>query len=306
MSKHSRLDPFPLASQDNSSTPTRDILVTSTSVITGAILGWALSALGATHFSQETLILILVALVSVPTAIVVIYLSYASFRATRSGYVDTVRFFSAVEGRIDGLIAQRATLLNRDEAYEAMTRAVDGAKSQVVLLATLFFDWEGHKRTYTTAVTHSQARERLFRALFDAIEREDLEYLRIFQLPPERHSQLTDVLKHDDLYRKEVDLILKIQPDHPERARLVLTEEATNASLVIIDRRQLFINIDIFDPIQRTFKSPYVIFVQDAGEDAFIELTNLITEITTRRYHPSKLDVGDDPDSHRSKTSQRL
>ena len=271
------------------SVPFRDILVTSVSVITGAVLGWALSVLGTTA-RESVMILILVAIISVPTAVVVIYLSFAGFAANRSTLYQTTAYLTALEERVNKLVSQQAKLLSREQAYDAMRHSVENARSQVVLLATVFFDWEAQRRTYATATQHSAAREALFKALFKAIEREDVEYIRIFQLPPERHNQFADVLNRDDLYREEVRLISLIQADHPERARLALTEECTNTSLVMIDRKHLFINIDLYDPVAKVFRSPYVIFIHDAEEGAFVEIGNLVTEITTRRYRATNLE----------------
>ncbi len=271
--------------------PVRDVLVATLSVIAGAVLGWALPTLkdcAGCSYKNELIVLIVLASVSLATGMIVIYLSYAGFEALRFTTKHTNDRLFAFEDRVEEMVKYQAKVLTRDQAYGAMKESVDCAKKQVVLLATLFFDWNAKRRTYTTATQFSKNRESLFESLFAAIKRPDIEYIRIFQLPRERHNEFEQVLDDDALYRKEVELISAIQQEHPERARLSLSEECTNMSLVLIDHKHLFINIDIYDSEQGTFRSPYVVFIQDATEVTFLGLDSLITQITSRVYHSNQ------------------
>ena len=260
--------------------PRKEIVITLVSILFGAILGWLVTYLFNNLVNKDAWVGLIIVISTAISTVTTLVFAFSLQARSRNMYRRIIRLAHTTEKHAEELISQKATLIPREMAYDALRKNITGAKRQVILLSYLMFDWDNHNRTFSPTREQRTERTRLFRTLYKAIENENIEYIRIFQLPKDKLNNLNQVLDKDNLYKKEVELISKVSRKNPERARFYVTQQYTPLSIVLVDQQRLYINMDIYDPKTNEYQSPYMLFIQDAAESTFQGIVNMIIRIT--------------------------
>ena len=173
-------------------------------------------------------------------------------------------------------------LVPRESIYFEMARCIREAKEQVVVCTYFMYDWKNNQRTFAPTVTGGvPGVDEFYEAIYACIVDPDVEYLRLWQVPAEHVKNARDKIVQEQRLAKEIELIDSISPDHPERCRVRIIPESTTASIILIDRRTLFFNIDYFDTERGVWLSPFMLMIRDARGRAFADMKRVIMKLTS-------------------------
>lgn len=192
---------------------------------------------------------------------------------------------AAIFSLVERTIARQADLIPRDIIYREMAQAFNEADSHISVVTLLAVDWESGERTFAPALTETPFRSEFYDAIKKAIEREDVVYERIWQVPREKAGEALEALFTDTVHKEEFDLIEGYRKTNPHLAKFMLAPILTTASFILIDGKKLFFNFDIYDEETGKLESPYMLFVKDASGSAFEPLKGLIA-----RFKPLTLE----------------
>jgi len=276
------------------------LISASATALVGAVLGWAVSAL----FQDPTklglwIVTALSTLVLVTIAIGLRFLAIA--RASADSSHQTIETsFSAFNSEIDKKlqemlsssknvqrlveesIGRQAALIPRDLVYKEMATSIRNAQREVAVITYLMVDWETRTRTFAPASVDTPNRGEFYDAVFEAIRNPKVSYIRVWGVPHNRIGEAMQVIESDENQKKECALIREVEKNRPDQARLIIADQVTTASFILIDREDLFLNIDFYDPQKNIWHSPYMLYVKDVSGDAFSELQAVIVRLTGR------------------------
>jgi hypothetical protein len=200
---------------------------------------------------------------------------------SKSTITKTFELFELVEETV----SRQAALIPRNIIYKEMATAFNEAKSSISVVTLLTVDWEKKERNWQPALTTTPFRDEFYNAIKLAIEREDIVYERIWQVPSNRASDALDLLFTDSVHKEEFELIKKCSEANPHLAKFMIASTITTASFILIDDKKLFFNIDIYNEESRKMESPYMLFIKDAKGDVFKPLRGVIA-----RFKPLNTD----------------
>jgi hypothetical protein len=297
--------PTAMAETPKQSAADRGTLIgASASALVGAVLGWAVPAL----FQDPTkiplwIIVALSTLVMVTIAIGLRFLAIA--RRTADSSHNTIQTsFSAFNNEVDRKlevmlasnknvqrlveesIGRQAALIPRDLVYKEMATSIRNAQREVAVITYLMVDWETGKRTFAPASVDTPNRGEYYDAVFEVIKNPKVSYIRVWEVPHQRIDEAMQVIESDENQKKECALIREVSAKRPDQANFVITELLTTASFILIDREDLFLNIDFYDPQKNIWHSPYMLYVKDVSGEAFSELQAVIVRLTGRSSVP--------------------
>jgi len=250
---------------------TTEIAVATVSLILGTLLGTIIQNLLGSSTSTSNWL--------VACAIICCFISSLLVFRYVSSMTDLVEKSQAV---VDEALKYRAEIIPRELVYKEMAKCLLKARFEVAIVTFFMYDWESGKRTFLPPEQKISGKEDFYKAVFACIENPKVEYIRVWQVPPERRSQALAAIESDPTYKKEIDLIRKISKQSPDRARFVIEDELTTASFILVDQQHLFFNVDFYDRERKIWHSPYMIFVRDATEQAFAGLNSIIVRLTSR------------------------
>jgi hypothetical protein len=288
-----------LAAQPKQSAIDRNTVIgASASALIGAVLGWAVSALFQDPTKIELWIVIALSiLVSIAIAIGFRFLSVAT-KTVESSHQTIETSFSAFNNEIDkkldtmlnsnknvqklveDCIGRQAALIPRDLVYKEMATSIRNAQREVVVITYLMVDWETGKRTFAPAAVDTPHRGEFYDAVFEVIKNPKVSYIRVWEVPHQRIDEALQVIESDENQKKECALIREVSAKRPDQANFIITHQLTTASFILIDREELFFNIDFYDPQKNIWHSPYMLYVKDVSGEAFSELQAVIVRLT--------------------------
>jgi hypothetical protein len=258
-----------------------EAVIASTSTVGGAIIGWAVSAVFAAPEKIELWAVVAISTVATLTCLAIGSFLTAFQKEGRSRLDILTNTLNTVQRTVTQSIDRHAVLIPREEIYPEMARCVRDAEHQVVVITYFMYDWENDKRTFEPAVKGGvPGVDEFYDAIYACIERPEIEYLRLWQVPAERISEAREKIMQDPRLKKEIDLIEQIAPDHPECCRVRIIAEATTASLILVDQKTLFFNIDLYDKDRGTWLSPFMLMVRDARGRAFADLRRVVVKLS--------------------------
>lgn len=276
------------------------IVLAAATAIAGGIIGWLVPVLFSNPEKIE-LWLIVAAAILVITAAAAGVSYHHLLRRTSEDTLNTTKelistFASEAQLKIGSMaagntevkrlveesIGRQASLIPRDLVYREMAISIRNAREQVAIISYLMVDWETGKRTFLPASVDTPFRGEFYDAVYEAIRNPKVEYIRVWEVPHNRVDEAMKVVESDESQRKECALIREVGRNRPDLARLVVADQLTTASFVLIDQRSLFLNIDFFDPQNNVWYSPYMLFVKDASGEAFNDLRSIIVRLTGR------------------------
>ena len=177
---------------------------------------------------------------------------------------------------VERTVSRQAALIPRDRIYAEMAQAFDDAESTISVVTLMAADWEKGERTWEPALDGNIQRDEFYHAIKKAIEREDVCYERIWQVPPEHAEKALDVLFTDPMQKEEFDLIQQYKKTNPHLAKFMISSILTTASFILIDGQKLFFNIDVINEETKTMESPYMLFIKDADGEVFDPLKAVV------------------------------
>jgi hypothetical protein len=183
---------------------------------------------------------------------------------------------------VDESVGRQAVLILRDQVYRELAISIRNAKTEVAMISYLMVDWETSRRTFLPASVDTPFRAEFYDAVYEAIRNPKLSYIRVWEVPHQRRDEAMQVIETDEFHKKECTLIKEVSKTRPDLARLVIADTLTTASFILIDRKNLFLNIDFFEPEKSLWYSPYMLFIKDASGDSFSELQSVIVRLTGR------------------------
>jgi hypothetical protein len=258
------------------------IVIGVVSAVLGGILGWGIQKLEGAGSDLHVWLFSLAALACLLTCLVVLSYVPALVGFSADKYARMVQLVEATKGLLDDAMKHRAEVIPRESIYPQMASCIRRAKQQVAVVTYYMYDWKQGQRTFLPPEQVVTGKEEFYQAIYDCIENPEVEYIRIWQVPAERKHEALRVIEADPLHRKEIDLIRKVSLQKPDQARLVIAGEHTTASFILVDKKHLFFNVDFFDKERNIWLSPYMIFIKDATEGAFVELNSIIVRLTSR------------------------
>jgi hypothetical protein len=173
---------------------------------------------------------------------------------------------------VEESIGRQAALIPRDLVYREMAISIRNARKEVAIITYLMVDWETGNRTFMPASSDTPFRGEFYEAVYEVIKNPKVGYIRVWEVPHNRRDEAMTVIESDENHRRECALIKE----------LIVADQLTTASFVLIDDKSLFLNIDFFDPSTNVWYSPYMLFIKDASGEAFNELKSIIIRLTGR------------------------
>lgn len=248
----------------------------------GAILGWVVNEISSQINSISLWLLLLVSLVSIITCFIV---WHSSKKYTTTGE-EMVKQIKDVNERtrnlVESYLLHSARIIPREMIYPEMAKCIREAKEEVAVVTYFMYDWSGRKRTFTPDEEKLMGRDDFYDAITECIERPNVEYVRIWQVPTEKKAEALEVIMESNPnHKKEIKKIQKISKNKPDQARLVIADQHTTASFILVDKRNLFINIDFYDHKKNVWYSPYMIFIKDTTGKSFQELKSIIVRLSS-------------------------
>jgi hypothetical protein len=256
-----------------------DLRVGVASAIIGAIAGAAASEL--IHSVQHWQPWLLVAMSLLAGLTCVVTLGFV--RAITTMFRTTQEAMTRFAGEITSVVTHQAHLIPRDLIYPEMADSIRNAKSEVAVITLFTYDWDSGRRNFLRPGDEPPGKDEFYDAIYACIEDRDVDYIRVWQVPPERKYIAKAAICEDDYYKTEMELIEKVSRDHPERARCVIAPALTTASYILVDRKTMFMNIDYYEPDERIWLSPYMLMVKDATTHTLDDLRRIVAHLTTPR-----------------------
>jgi hypothetical protein len=258
-----------------------DVINATVSAIIGAILGWAVSALFTAPKKLELWAVIVVSIAALMTCATVLSFLTAFQMDGRARVALLANSFDKVRKAVIDSIEGSAVLVPRGSIYPEMARCIREATNQVVIITYFMYDWESNRRTFEPTVTGTVAGiDEFYEAIYQSILDPNVEYLRVWQVPAERVGEARAKIAEDERLAKEIELIESISPDHPDQCRVKIIPEATTASVILVDRRTLFFNIDFYDADRGLWMSPFMLMIRDARGRAFNDLKRVVVKLS--------------------------
>lgn len=178
---------------------------------------------------------------------------------------------------IEQTVTRQAALIPRGEVYLEMSQAIDDATSEISVVTLLAVDWTSGRRNFAPALTDTPGRTRFYESIKRAIAREDILYERIWQIPAEKKiEEVKEALFSDPLHKEEYKLVEEHKQKNPHLAKFMLSPTLTTASFILIDKKKLFFNFDIYNEETNELESPYMLFIKEASGEVFSPLKALI------------------------------
>jgi hypothetical protein len=249
----------------------------------GAIAGWGVGALFTNFHSLAMWLFVLTSISSIAIFAIILRHVPTSAKYSRQNYDAIVDHCEKTQTILDELLKQRAQIIPRELIYFEMARVIREAKETVAVITYFMYDWDANKRTFLPPDKQKvPGLEDFYKAIYECIKRPDVSYLRVWQAPADKHAELPRILRENPFHEKEIELIKEISRDYPDKAQFVIAEQHTTASYILVDRRNLFFNVDFYSTEERIWYSPYMIFIKDATENAFAGLNSIISRLTSR------------------------
>ncbi len=257
------------------------IVIAIVSVIFGAILGWGIQNLFL-KFSSMSIWLISASSLSFITCVVVLYYVPALSSFSIERYNEMLKLTYDTKIMLEDALNQRAQIIPREFIYPEMARCLRDAQKEVAVVTLFMYDWDKGERTFLPKDQILTGKEDFYEAIYECIQKPNVEYTRIWQVPTERKNVALETITKDPFHQKEIELIQKISRHKPDQAKLIIADQLTTASFILVDRKNLYINIDFYDKKENIWYSPYMIFIKDTTEKAFVELNSIIVRLTLR------------------------
>lgn len=255
-----------------------DVRVALVTAVTAAVAGAAVSELVHAVGNWRYWLFVATSVI----ALVVAFSTFAFVRHITSLTRDAYEAMTDVTADVAAAVAHQAHLIPRDAIYPEMAESIRNAQFQVAVITYFMYDWTRRNRTFLKPGHEPPGRDEFYGAIYECIEKRGVEYVRVWQVPPDHIDDAPSVICEEDFHRKERDLIAKIGEEHPELARWIVAEQHTTASFVLVDKRTLFMNIDFYDPHAAIWRSPYMLLIKDAAAEAFADLQSIVMRLTTR------------------------
>lgn len=251
------------------------------SVIFGALLSWGIQLLVPDILAWEFWLFLFTAVCCLIVCVVILIYIPALARHSTQKYEDVCQLTNEMQDTFENVLQHQAVIIPRESVYSEMAKTIRKAESQVAILTYYMYDWETGKRTFLPPEQEINDKDDFYEAIYETILKPEVEYIRIWQVPEERKTQVIGVMQSDPLHKREIELIQQVCLTHPEYARLIITGQYTTASFVLIDKRHLFFNVDFYDKNRNVWLSPYMIFIKDATGLAFSGLNSIIVRLTS-------------------------
>jgi hypothetical protein len=253
-----------------------NLVIAFASTIIGSIIGWAISALFASPDSLSLWTVLSISLVALMTCVVT--LSFLTvFQAEGRDRLDSI---GAALSKVELSLEQSATLVNREDIYPQMARCIREAEKQVAIITFYMYDWEEGKRTFEPAGRTLEGLDDFYEAIYDCIKDPDVRYLRVWQVPKERLTEARAKIMLEPRLAKEIELIEGITADFPDRCKLKISPVTTTASMILVDGKTLFLNVDLYDSDRDTWMSPFMLMIRDARGKAFDDLKRVVARFS--------------------------
>lgn len=278
----------------------RSVVSNLTSLVVGALLGWVIPLVFNDPTKLETWLVLgaCIVLACSVAAAISLQLSHQRFveetiqatsvqielLKTDTGNRANQLITSAqnIQHLTEEALKRQAELIPREDIYRIMAESIRSATSEVVVITYLMVDWDTGNRNFEPDALGTAHQDEFYDAIYKAIENPKIQYVRVWQVPHEHMSKAKELILSNTRQKRECELIDSISKTRPDRAMMVLTDQLTTASFILIDKRCLFFNIDFYDPMQKMWHSPYMLFVKDAASESFKDLQSLIVRFTTK------------------------
>jgi hypothetical protein len=251
-------------------------------VLLGSILGWGVSALFSNLSNLPLWLFVLTSISTLVTFSIILLYTSTSTRHSTQNYNAVMHYIEKTQAMLDECLKQRAQIIPRESIYPEMANVIRNAKETVAVVTYFMYDWNSKKRTFLPNDQEISGLEDFYEAIYECINRNDVEYLRVWQVPAKKKSAAYKILCENPLHKKEIELIQAISRHHPDLARFIITDQHTTASYILVDRKNLFFNVDFYNTEEGVWYSPYMIFIKDATENAFASLNSIIVRLTSR------------------------
>ena len=236
-----------------------------------------------TESDTKISLIIFAALYCLVTYLVILLYVYSLVNYGKNKYYDMHQLVNSMQDLLSNALNQQARIVPRHSVYMEMTDCVRNAQSQVSILTYFMYDWDSEKRTFLPPEQAAGGRKEFYESLYDSINNPQVQYTRIWMVPEERMEQALDAIKMDPLHAKEIELISENAVKNSELARFAIVNDYTTASFVLIDKKHLFFNFDLYDKKRNVWLSPYMIFIKDATELAFASLDSIVVKLITQQ-----------------------
>lgn len=266
-------------------------------VLLGAIFGWAVSALFEDVTNLLLWLFILTSIAGLATFGVVLRHVPTSGKLSEKNYDLVVKHCEKAQATLeealnehtektlimlDEELKQQVQIIPRERIYPVMARVLREAEQTVAVITYFMYDWEAARRTFLPSDQEIPGVEGFYQAIYECIESEEVEYLRVWQVPAEHKAEAFNIIQENPLHKREIELIRAVSRHRPEQARFIICDQHTTASYILVDRKHLFFNIDFYDLEEGVWYSPYMILIKDATENAFVGLNSIIIRLTSR------------------------
>jgi len=263
-----------------------EIVIAAISIVIGGLVGWGIEELVGDVANSLVWLFVLATLVCLLTCLVVLLYLPASVRLGEGRFKEMAQLTEETKELLDDALRHQVEIISRESIYPVMAECLRHAKHQVAVFTYYMYDWDHDQRIFLPPEQVVTGKEDFYEAIYECIEKPEVQYIRIWQVPANHVDNAIDVIEQGDpFHKKEIDLIREKQVQKPDEAMLVVASQHTTASFILVDKRHLFFNIDFYDEDRGIWLSPYMIFVKNAGESAFAVLNSIIVRLTTRMLH---------------------
>lgn len=229
--------------------------------------------------------------ISILIGLVVIALSatFASFGEEGSSFIDRAAFVAilalcalisanllVINSRLNDLVRSTATISPISVAYKHLSEVLRTANSEVFVFTYFTYDKKTESRVVDEKRMKSQRRRELFEEFERCIKDPKISYTRLFQVDADTREEARKLVAKDKLYDRESTLLESIKAS--SNARIKLCSPASELTFVIVDRSNVFLDIEINGDPAEELRPNFSVFIRDADP----ELVERLFQISDR------------------------
>ncbi len=215
---------------------------------------------------SEHLMITSVAIILIST-LVIISVSYAMKKILGRHKDEIERNISPHLHEISSLHSISNSVLTPEKSYEAVSEHIASAEKEILALTYVFHDPVGES-TFLRKKKQIIGRRKFYDSLKVAIGRDDINYTRIFQFDPENLNRSYEIIRANRFFNSEEAALTEAIDRSPNINALHHISAISTTSMLIIDSKHIFMNIDLKNTKKDGVSTPANIFIRNVPKDA--------------------------------------
>lgn len=181
-----------------------------------------------------------------------------------------------INSRLNDLVRSTATISPISVAYKHLSEVLRSANSEVFVFTYFTYNKETKSRIVDEKRMKSQRRRELFEEFERCIKEPKISYTRVFQVDADTREEARNLVSKDNLYDRESNLLESIKAS--SNARIRYCSPTSELTFVIVDRSNVFLDIEINGDPAEELRPNFSVFIRDADP----ELVERLFQISDR------------------------